>query len=128
MSVRLYAMTCGWIAMGMNTFLKGEKGYVAVPVPCYVIDHPKGIVQFDTGLTRDISSTDVLVREQALGNRARSEVVGAACGTGHNHANGPVGIPLRKCADRLHGPCGKQNDRDRDADHGFSSTQFCDDG
>lgn len=70
MSVRLHAMTCGWLTMATGTFLKGEKGYVAVPVPSYVIDHPKGVVMFDTGLTPDISSPDVLVRERALGNRA----------------------------------------------------------
>jgi glyoxylase-like metal-dependent hydrolase (beta-lactamase superfamily II) len=70
MSVRLYAMTCGWITMPTSTFLKDEKGFLAVPVPSYLIEHPKGVVLFDTGLAADLASPDPLVRDAALGNRA----------------------------------------------------------
>ena len=70
MSLRLYAMTCGWITMQTSTFLRGEKGYLAVPIPSYLIEHPKGVVLFDTGLAAELSSPDPLVREAALGNRA----------------------------------------------------------
>ena len=54
MSVRVYAMTCGWVTMPMNSLLSGEEGTLLVPVPCYLIDHPKGPILFDTGLHRDI--------------------------------------------------------------------------
>ncbi len=70
MSLHLYAMTCGWITMPTSTFLSGEKGYLAVPVPSYLIDHPKGLVLFDTGLAAEIASPDPQLREAALGNRA----------------------------------------------------------
>ncbi|HUT51162.1 MAG TPA: N-acyl homoserine lactonase family protein [Alphaproteobacteria bacterium] len=54
MSVQVYAMTCGWVTMPMNSLLSGEEGTLLVPVPSYLIDHPKGAVLFDTGLHLDI--------------------------------------------------------------------------
>jgi len=50
MPVRLYAMTCGWLTGSLGSFLAGEHGRLRVPVPCYLIDHPRGKVLFDTGL------------------------------------------------------------------------------
>ncbi|MDH3232757.1 MAG: N-acyl homoserine lactonase family protein [Alphaproteobacteria bacterium] len=38
----------------MNSLLSGEEGTLLVPVPSYLIDHPKGAILFDTGLHRDI--------------------------------------------------------------------------
>jgi glyoxylase-like metal-dependent hydrolase (beta-lactamase superfamily II) len=63
-------MTCGWITMPAGTFFKGDIGYLAVPIPAYLILHPRGTVLFDTGLAPDVGATDLLVREAALGNRA----------------------------------------------------------
>ena len=54
MSVRLYAMTCGWLTMPLHMFLDGEEGEIRLPVPAYLIDHPKGQVLFDSGLHTDI--------------------------------------------------------------------------
>lgn len=54
MTVKVYAMTCGWVTMPMNSLLEGEEGTLLVPVPSYLIDHPKGTVLFDTGLHSDI--------------------------------------------------------------------------
>ncbi len=51
MSVRLYAMICGWLTLPLAAFLEGEDGEIHVPVPCYLIDHPKGKVLFDSGLS-----------------------------------------------------------------------------
>lgn len=48
--VRLFAMTCGWLTSDLSNFLAGEKGRVRVPVPAYLIEHPKGSVLFDTGM------------------------------------------------------------------------------
>lgn len=52
MTVRLYAMTCGWLTMPVAFLLEGEKGKLKVPVPCYLIDHPQGMVIFDSGLNK----------------------------------------------------------------------------
>ena len=54
MSVKLYAMTCGWMSVKASVFLEGAEGRLAIPVPCYLIDHPKGKVVFDTGLNHAV--------------------------------------------------------------------------
>jgi glyoxylase-like metal-dependent hydrolase (beta-lactamase superfamily II) len=54
MTVKVYAMTCGWVTMPMNSLLSGEEGTLLVPVPSYLIDHAKGAVLFDTGLHLDL--------------------------------------------------------------------------
>jgi len=43
-------MTCGWLTGPLRNFLHGETGYLRVPVPSFLIDHPRGKVVFDTGL------------------------------------------------------------------------------
>ena len=48
--IRLRAMTCGWITMDLAGLLRGEAGKLKVPIPAYLIEHPKGTVLFDTGL------------------------------------------------------------------------------
>ena len=50
MSIKIYAMTCGWITADFNMFLAGKEGKLRIPVPAYLIDHPRGKVLFDTGL------------------------------------------------------------------------------
>ncbi len=48
--VELYAMTCGWLGSDLGTFLEGETGRIRVPVPSYLIRHPRGTAIFDSGL------------------------------------------------------------------------------
>jgi len=67
MSIRLYAATCGWLTMPYNFFLQGEQGFIALPVPCYLIDHPKGTALFDTGLESALQTGDEEQRKKALG-------------------------------------------------------------
>ena len=54
MSLRLYAINCGWQTGPLGLFLGGEHGRIRVPTPCYLIDHPKGKVLFDSGLHVDL--------------------------------------------------------------------------
>jgi len=68
--VKLYAMTCGWITMPYGFFMAGETGSLAIPVPCYLIEHPKGTVLFDTGLELPLQSEDESVVKKALGGFA----------------------------------------------------------
>lgn len=65
--VKLYAMTCGWITMPYGFFMAGETGNLAIPIPCYLIQHPKGTVLFDTGLELPLQSQDPEVVKNALG-------------------------------------------------------------
>ncbi|HYR97034.1 MAG TPA: N-acyl homoserine lactonase family protein [Candidatus Binatus sp.] len=53
MAVRLFAMTCGWLTGHAGGFLSGETGRLRVPVPSFLIDHPRGKVLFDSGLHPD---------------------------------------------------------------------------
>jgi len=54
MSLRLYAINCGWQTGPLGLFLAGEHGRLRVPTPTYLIDHPKGRVLFDSGLHTDL--------------------------------------------------------------------------
>jgi N-acyl homoserine lactone hydrolase len=57
MSVRLRPMLCGWLEAETTSFLKGEPGRLKIPIPGYLIEHPKGRVVFDTGLHRDLQAS-----------------------------------------------------------------------
>jgi glyoxylase-like metal-dependent hydrolase (beta-lactamase superfamily II) len=48
--MRLFALTCGWLTGPVGNFLEGERGRLRVPVPCYLVDHPRGRVLFDSGM------------------------------------------------------------------------------
>jgi N-acyl homoserine lactone hydrolase len=50
MTLRLFALPCGWLESDLGLFLKGERGAIRVPVPAWLILHPRGAVVFDTGL------------------------------------------------------------------------------
>jgi predicted N-acyltransferase len=50
MGLNVYAFTCGWLTLPAGLLLQGEKGRLTVPVPSYLIEHPRGRVIFDTGL------------------------------------------------------------------------------
>ena len=53
MTVRLYAMNCGWQTGPLGNFLAGESGRIRVPTPCYLVEHPRGRVLFDSGMHLD---------------------------------------------------------------------------
>ena len=63
MSLRLYAINCGWQTGPLGLFLGGEHGRIRVPTPCYLIDHPKGKVLFDSGLHVDLQHDPAVRRE-----------------------------------------------------------------
>jgi glyoxylase-like metal-dependent hydrolase (beta-lactamase superfamily II) len=54
MTVKLHAFTCGTISGAKNLLMAGAEGDVTIPVPAYLIEHPKGRVLFDTGLHPDL--------------------------------------------------------------------------
>jgi len=49
-------MNCGWQTGPLGLFLAGEHGAIRVPTPCYLIDHPRGKVLFDSGLHRELQA------------------------------------------------------------------------
>jgi N-acyl homoserine lactone hydrolase len=48
--MRIRALTCGWLRSSIGNFLEGEHGSIRVPVPCFLIEHPAGLVLFDSGM------------------------------------------------------------------------------
>ena len=50
MTLKLYAFSCGFLNLRAAFLVEGEAGRIDVPVPAYLIDHPKGLALFDTGL------------------------------------------------------------------------------
>src|SRR5215468_10492506 len=48
--MKLHALTCGWLIGPLRNFLAGLEGEIRVPVPCFLIDHPRGTVLFDSGM------------------------------------------------------------------------------
>jgi len=54
--MKLYAMTTGWLTGSMAGFLAGGQGRIKVPIPCYLIDHPRGRVLFDSGMHPDVAT------------------------------------------------------------------------
>lgn len=59
MAIRLLALTCGWIRGPLGAFLAGEHGSIRVPVPSFLIEHPRGRVVFDTGVHLDAARDPV---------------------------------------------------------------------
>jgi glyoxylase-like metal-dependent hydrolase (beta-lactamase superfamily II) len=53
MSVKLFAFTCGTVTGEFGRLMDGGRGNVTVPVPVFLIEHPKGRALFDTGLHPD---------------------------------------------------------------------------
>ena len=53
MAVKLYAFTCGTVTGEFAHLMEGGEGDITVPIPVFLIEHPKGRALFDTGLHPD---------------------------------------------------------------------------
>jgi glyoxylase-like metal-dependent hydrolase (beta-lactamase superfamily II) len=56
-TVKLYALSCGFLTAPLDRFLEGEPGTITAPVEVFLIEHPKGKAVFDTGLPK-LAQTD----------------------------------------------------------------------
>lgn len=52
--IEVYAFTCGHIRMSKRAMIDDGAGQVDLPVPAFLIRHPKGDVLFDTGMPRSL--------------------------------------------------------------------------
>jgi len=84
-------MTCGWLTGPLSNFLAGESGRIRVPVPCFLIDHPRGKVLFDSGLHPAVQ-VDAAGR---LGNAARLFDVDFAAGEDVAARLAALGVDVR---------------------------------
>jgi len=48
--MRVLALACGWLTGDAGLFLAGEAGRMRLPVPSWLIEHPRGRVLFDSGM------------------------------------------------------------------------------
>ena len=53
MTVKLYAFTCGMVIGEFAHLMEGGDGDITVPIPVFLVEHPKGRALFDTGLHPD---------------------------------------------------------------------------
>jgi N-acyl homoserine lactone hydrolase len=53
MSLRLFAFTCGTVTAEFGRLMADGEGEITVPVPVFLIEHPKGRALFDAGLHPD---------------------------------------------------------------------------
>jgi glyoxylase-like metal-dependent hydrolase (beta-lactamase superfamily II) len=56
MSLKVYALTCGWLEGEFGRLMEGGEGRIRLPIPAYLIEHPKGSALFDTGMHPDCQS------------------------------------------------------------------------
>ena len=57
MTVKLYAMTCGHIGGPFNALMEGGEGRIDLPIPSFLIEHPKGRALYDTACIRSCAPT-----------------------------------------------------------------------
>ncbi len=55
----IYALTCGHLTAPLEAFIAGGEGSIRVPVPAFLVDHPKGKVLFDSGMHPDAGTDPV---------------------------------------------------------------------
>ena len=53
MSLKLFALTCGRLTGDLGHLMAGGEGKAELPIPAYLIEHPKGTALFDTGMHPD---------------------------------------------------------------------------
>ena len=53
MSLSVRAFTCGHLTGAFDRVMAGAAGDITMPVPVFLIEHPKGLALFDTGLHPD---------------------------------------------------------------------------
>jgi glyoxylase-like metal-dependent hydrolase (beta-lactamase superfamily II) len=52
-SLNVYAFTCGHLTGELGHLMQGGEGRIRLPIPAYLIEHPKGTALFDTGMHPD---------------------------------------------------------------------------
>ena len=53
MSLNVYALTCGHLEGEFGRLMEGGEGRIRLPIPAYLIEHPRGTALFDTGMHPD---------------------------------------------------------------------------
>ncbi|MEZ4330667.1 MAG: N-acyl homoserine lactonase family protein [Myxococcota bacterium] len=82
MPLRLYAFTCGWLTLPEAMLIEGgDPAEIRIPVPAYLVVHPRGTLLFDSGLA-EICERASTERDAYLGELGRQVRVERAAGDG----------------------------------------------
>ena len=68
MTLKLYAFTCGTVTGEFGRLMEGGEGEITVPVPVFLVEHPRGRALFDTGLHPDCQHDAAGRLGERLGN------------------------------------------------------------
>jgi glyoxylase-like metal-dependent hydrolase (beta-lactamase superfamily II) len=60
-------MVCGWLDIPHAFLIEGGEGTLRVPIPSYLIEHPKGTALFDTGLQTLLQNKDQESLDKGMG-------------------------------------------------------------
>jgi glyoxylase-like metal-dependent hydrolase (beta-lactamase superfamily II) len=52
-TLKVFALTCGHLTGDLGYLMEGGEGRIRLPIPSYLIEHPKGMALFDTGMHPD---------------------------------------------------------------------------
>src|SRR5262249_50052185 len=55
--IEVHPLCCGWMSCDAGTMLSGASGPFTLPVLAFLVEHPLGLVLFDTGLHPDLISS-----------------------------------------------------------------------
>jgi N-acyl homoserine lactone hydrolase len=58
-------LECGWLSCDLSVLIAGQAGTTRIPVPAFVIEHPQGLVLFDTGMHPDLVRSSDRLRSVA---------------------------------------------------------------
>jgi len=58
-------LECGWLTCDLGALLAGRNGATRIPVPAFLVEHPRGLVLFDTGLHPELAQSTERLRSVA---------------------------------------------------------------
>jgi N-acyl homoserine lactone hydrolase len=58
-------LECGWLSCDFGVMIAGRSGAFRFPVPAFVVEHPRGLVLFDTGLHPALTTSRERLRSVA---------------------------------------------------------------
>jgi N-acyl homoserine lactone hydrolase len=63
---KMWALDCPTLTVDATTLMYGLSGMLTIPMPSFLIEHPKGLVLFDTGIAPEAIVDPVAVYGQAM--------------------------------------------------------------
>src|SRR6185295_18069093 len=65
MAVQVRPLECGWLTSDFAGMVSGQTGKLRMPVPAFLVEHPRGRLVFDTGMHPDLISGSERLRSIA---------------------------------------------------------------